>query len=572
MTDDSDTIKTLFYRFLTQSDNGILLLDDKNRILWANPASCRVLSLTETQILNSSMSGPEINTGIDAGYRLKPQDGDEIIFKGSVQNFTENGSEFRLLHIRNRSIISPLSGAEADLLITHIQDSHATDDILVWAVDTDFRYLYFNNNHKNAMKRVWNADIKPGTYILDYITDPEYRIVSEKNYRSILEGKPRNSIDHFTLKSGEDRYYENFGHLTRDSKDNISGLILYTVDITKKTENDNKLHLSLNLLESIMNSPEDLLIFSIDTDYKYLFFNKAHQNSMKRVWGTESKLGSSILEMIPDGEYRTKTKSFYDQSLTGIVTAELSTIRRHGEAITQRENISQPIKSENGDILGITIFSFDVTERLQAENALRDSLKEKEFLLKEIHHRIKNNFQMISGMLGIQKNTIGDEAAKVALQDSLMRVNTMGFIHETLYKGSNLGAVNMHDYCRTLVNSLRKLYSAGPGIEIFENIDDIELEIDRAIPAGLILNELLTNSLKYAFKERTAGAIKISLKKDRQNLIYLKVEDNGAGLADNLDLDKSATLGMKLVSAFVTQLNGNMEMKSEKGLSVEIKF
>lgn len=209
---------------------------------------------------------------------------------------------------------------------------------------------------------------------------------------------------------------------------------------------------------------------------------------------------------------------------------------------------------------------------VQQKTAIESALKEKEFLIKEIHHRVKNNLQIISSMLNLQAETIDNAAAKEVLQESRLRINSMALIHQLLYSKNNMLNVSISDYLNTLLSQIEKSYnSVSSKIVTDLKCDAINIDLDTAIPLGLIVNELVTNSYKHAFNKSDSGTISVSFSKNEiDNTYTLKVSDNGKGFdASKL---KNHSLGMELIQMLAEQLNSKMIFKNEGGTLAEITF
>jgi two-component sensor histidine kinase len=209
---------------------------------------------------------------------------------------------------------------------------------------------------------------------------------------------------------------------------------------------------------------------------------------------------------------------------------------------------------------------------LKEKNAIIEkSLKEKDTLLREIHHRVKNNLQVISSLLGIQSRSVKDEAAINALKEGRTRVQSMSLIHQDLYKHDNLKGINIKEYFEKLIKGIFETYKiSNDDIEVRHEVQEMTLDVDTAIPLGLILNELITNSLKYAF-QGGRGEIDISLKSIEDQII-LKVSDNGVGMGDADEIIKSESYGYDLIHALIDQLDGNLNLSMDKGCKVEVSF
>lgn len=215
----------------------------------------------------------------------------------------------------------------------------------------------------------------------------------------------------------------------------------------------------------------------------------------------------------------------------------------------------------------------DITKQKRNENLLESSLKEKEILLKEIHHRVKNNLQIISSLIVLQEQYIKDDHIINIFKDFQSRIKTMALIHQKLYDSENFSMIDLSKYIKDLIDNLQKVYSTiNKQIKVDLNIEHIELNLDEAISCGLIINELVSNSLKYAFSKVETGRINISLKKTSEKNILLEVRDDGPGLPDGFDYKSSNTLGLKLVETITKQMKGNFSIKNKDGTNVLINW
>ena len=210
---------------------------------------------------------------------------------------------------------------------------------------------------------------------------------------------------------------------------------------------------------------------------------------------------------------------------------------------------------------------------LEHKNQLvRESLREKEVLLKEIHHRVKNNLQVISSLLSLQSRQVQDESVQEAILEGRNRVRSMAMIHQDLYQTEHLSNIDVRNYINQLSKSLFDSYNIEPDrIRLETNIQPLQLDVDILIPLGLILNELITNALKYAYTEEQAGQLEISLQKEEQNL-NLRVADNGQGLPDGFDPSRASSMGYQLIQAFVEKLKGKLTVRNMKGAEIMLSI
>jgi two-component sensor histidine kinase len=210
--------------------------------------------------------------------------------------------------------------------------------------------------------------------------------------------------------------------------------------------------------------------------------------------------------------------------------------------------------------------------RLEAEGKLQASLDEKVLLLKEIHHRVKNNLQIIVSLLRLQKRQIADTATRQQILDSESRIRSMALVHEKLYRSTDFAYIDFEDYLKTLVNQLVPLYATNSGqIRIVVDMKGVSVDINQSIPLGLIMNELISNAMKYAFPEGRKGELSISGMQQEGSNVFT-VRDNGVGIPPGFDWHETKTLGMHLAIMLTDQLNGTIELEKGAGTSFRLTF
>jgi len=211
-------------------------------------------------------------------------------------------------------------------------------------------------------------------------------------------------------------------------------------------------------------------------------------------------------------------------------------------------------------------------QRKQAEDQIKKALKEKELLLKEIHHRTKNNLMVMSSILELQSQHINDEEVLDIFRESQDRANSMALIHERLYQSTDLKRIDFGEYIQNLTTDLFHTYLSDPSrIKLNINVDNEMVDIDTTVPLGLILNELVTNSMKYAFPDGAEGKIDIEFYKDDDEFVLI-VSDTGRGFPEDLDFRNTDSLGLQLVNNLTCQINGTIELERKKGTKFKIKF
>lgn len=248
------------------------------------------------------------------------------------------------------------------------------------------------------------------------------------------------------------------------------------------------------------------------------------------------------------------------------------TLKTRDNKLTNVSINAQIMTNSVNEPIGIEGSMRDISERKQMEIKLTKSLKEKEMLLKEIHHRVKNNLMIISSLLSLQSDYIKDKASKNIFIESQNRARSMALIHEKLYQSTDLKSINFGEYIKNLTKELFYTYRVGSvRVELVYNIEDLHLDINTAIPLGLIANELITNSLKYAFADGKDGLVDIEFKKVDHTYIFI-IKDNGVGLPEGFDFRNSDSLGLQLVNSLSEQIDAEIELNTDEGTEFKIKF
>jgi PAS domain S-box-containing protein len=215
----------------------------------------------------------------------------------------------------------------------------------------------------------------------------------------------------------------------------------------------------------------------------------------------------------------------------------------------------------------------DITERKRAEEQTKASLREKETLLREIHHRVKNNLQIISSLLYLQSSTLVDATARQALKQSQDRVHSMALVHEQLYRSSSLGAIDFGEHLRQLAGSVARSYGASSDrVRLEMKLESVAVDLDLAIPVSLIFNEVLTNAFKHAFPGERVGRVQVAFFADGPETLILRVRDDGVGLPPDSEFDAEHSLGLKIVRNLTEQIHGQLQIQSERGMTFQLSF
>lgn len=292
-------------------------------------------------------------------------------------------------------------------------------------------------------------------------------------------------------------------------------------------------------------------------------------------YARDELLGQMVETLLPErsrGHHPQHRMRFGAEPRVRPMGAELALFgRRKDGSEFPTEILLSPVKTDQGSLVSAAIR--DVTRTKEIEHQIRASLKEKEALLQEIHHRVKNNLQIIASLLSLQSGYISDPQTLMQFQESQGRIRSMALIHEKLYQSETLAAVDLADYVQSLSAILMRSYSANAKIRLVCETDPSMVSIDTAVPLGLMLNELVTNALKYAFPDGRLGCLTVALHTSVDGGFTMKVQDDGIGLAPDFQYEQASSLGLRLVRMFAKQLRARVVMRSQAGhTSFEIHF
>jgi PAS domain S-box-containing protein len=423
-----------------------------------------------------------------------------------------------------------------------------------------------------------------GRPIWDFISE-ECKPVAKSNLEKRSRGINVNYEVKLIRKDGSSRwaFISAKPFFNKDGK--FTGYLGMLTDITERKIAEEKLRESEEKYRNIVEiANEGILV--IDSELRVTFYNKKLMDMLG--YNSEEGLGRPIWDFIKEESIAT-AKQHMEIRRHGVNESyELELICKDGSSIWVLLN-AKSIFNKNGKFMGSISMLTDITERKVAAEALANIETARK---KEIHHRIKNNLQVISSLLDLQAETfrdqecIKDSEVLKAFRESQNRVISMALIHEELYKGGGFETLNFSPYIEELAENLFLTYSVG-NTDISLNMDLMEnafFDMDTAVPLGIIVNELVSNSLKHAFKGRDRGEIRIklsrkengecikSINEDCSTAYVLSVSDNGVGITENLDIEDLDSLGLQLVTTLVDQLDGELELKRDNGTEFTIRF
>ncbi len=325
--------------------------------------------------------------------------------------------------------------------------------------------------------------------------------------------------------------------------------------------------------KAILDSSSNTFLLTLTLEQRISSFNTHFESYFYKIFNVNIKEGetfdSFFKNVFTPPRLRFFRIIFYQVTIGKSYQFEVKVERNNIEVWL--EVFVNPIFDTRGKVAEISLVAHDVSEKRKYNMEIVESLKEKEVLLKEIHHRVKNNLQVISSILNLQSSFVKDEKTLGILQESRNRIRSMAIIHENLYRTEDFSSINFADYLQNLTANLVATYRIHDQVVLQSDLDSIDLILDQAIPCGLLVNELITNSLKYAWKPGEKGTITMELK-EKEGYVHLFIGDDGVGLPAKFEEINSDTLGLQLVVTLVEQLDGELTVESDNGTKYLIKF
>ena len=443
-----------------------------------------------------------------------------------------------------------------------------------------FNILYFPEKMKNKMKSdeiqkaeiigtLISSSIAPAIYFNDNetIKNEVNNLYNLKNIVFVLITDSHDSL----IYSNSYNISKSLNYKFTNKNDFITDTILYSITrIYLKNKYLGKIHMAYSLSEQMKSGINQSIIFMSITVFIFvigillsLIISKIITRQLNSIIRTAHSVKS--------GNFSKRVKIITNDEIGFLAGKFNEMLDNIEELYTNLENkVNERTKElkETNYLLEKEIMIKDNTTL-----KLQNSLQEKEILLKEIHHRVKNNLQVISSLLYLQSSKILEKEYKEIFNESQNRIKSMALVHEKLYKSVDLSGVELSDYIHSLISYLFKSYNVNyHKIKQEIQIDNIILSIDKSMPFGLIINELVTNSLKYAYEGREDGILRISIIKGMDEIIKVSVFDDGIGIPEDFDIKNSTSLGLRLVQTLVSQLEGTLHIVSNHGTEFIFEF
>ncbi len=444
-------------------------------------------------------------------------------------------------------------------------------NLFILSLDSDYRISSFNENFKRMIAKSRGIEVKIGDVFLDlFDIKTVARKKIEDRFARVLKGETLEFISHFPTLANE-VWVESFLNPVKLGNREVTEISFISHEITEKIESQRKIKESESNNRAILLALPDILT-KVNKDGYFIDFRLSQTHELDPVrphLKTSVFVGNHVKDVIKNPEIAQKFLEIIEKVLR---TNELETFTFEllqddtGRPLYYENRFSKMTDNE------VIVLARNVTETIEYEYMLVESVKEKEILLKEVHHRVKNNLQVINSILNLQSSYVDDPKTLEIINESQNRIRSMSYIHESLYQTKDFSAINFADFITNLVQNLVHSYQLYQDkIDLKLNIEPVKLALDQAIPCGLILNELVSNALKYAYPHDQKGQIVIEVF-EKKGKLSIGVEDFGIGLAEDFKIENSESLGLSLVHTLVDQLDGELMLKRLGGTKFLITF
>ncbi|WP_333318127.1 PAS domain S-box protein [Microcoleus sp. B4-C1] len=579
-----------FRATVEQAAVGITHPDATGRYLRVNQKFCEIVGYSASELLSRTWMDVTYPEDIDADLEQNKK-----LFAGKIDSFK---MEKRLLHkdgtvvwvnITVSLIKEPLSGAIYNVVVTEdISDRKKTEAALkeseerfrqlaeniesvFWMVNVQPQEIIYISP---AYAKIWGrscADLYAYGRFFTESFHPEDRDRVIATFTKQMESEK--DIEYRIFRSdGQIRWIRARAFPIRNQAGQVYRIVGIAEDISESKQAEKTIRESEERFRQLAENIQDSvwLMSAEFTDLLYL------SPAYEQIWGrSREELYADPLKMMEwvHPEDKILLEEAMGRVLQGESTNTEYRIFLPDGTIRWVCDRAFPIYDESGKIYRIAGICEDISDRKLTDARIQAALREKEVLLKEIHHRVKNNMQVISSLLQLQAQYIEDEATLTLFEESQTRIHSMALIHEQLYQSEHLDRIALSPYVENLVANLYQSFGCGnTSIKFNLKVDPIYLNIETAIPCGLIINELVSNSLKYAFISSLAGEISINFHEINNSQFHLTIQDNGRGFTANFDWENTETLGLRLVKMLAYQLEASIAIDSQRGTCYSLIF
>ncbi|MBP7735367.1 MAG: PAS domain S-box protein [Spirochaetes bacterium] len=522
--------------------------------------------------------------GLEVPIRIK--NGTIKTLQMSASRITYNGEPCVIIVTRD---LTERKLAEAKLN-TAFQQMHDIIEFLpdpTFVVDRDRRVIFWNKAMEDLTSIKKEDIIGQGDYayalpfyrerrpiLVDLVDQPSQELESRYNYVLRVGNSvyAETHVAHLNQDAGA--YIWGVASPLFDSSGSKIGAIEVLHDITERLKIKQALRESESLYRLLAENTDDV-IWLLNSDLCFTYISP----SIRKLRGFEPDevIGRTLEDMFTPESLKVIYELYehkmpdVERGLNPNTRIILEEYHKNGSTVWV-DNTVNVLRDPEGRLIGFMGVSKDISELKRIENELEKSLRQKEVLMKELQHRVKNNMNVIASLLNLEVDRLPDEDSRRIFHDARSRIDAMSAIYDKLVQSDDLDRIDLSDYIRDLVNMIAESYAMNKGtIRLSMNLDEVKLDIKRAVPLGLILNELITNAVKYAFPGGMSGEIGIRLRME-DGRINLGVSDNGVGLPEGAALDQAKSMGFRLINVLAKQIKGTLLIEQNLGTSVLLKF
>lgn len=448
---------------------------------------------------------------------------------------------------------------------------------MFWTADPELKLTSFNRGYGDMIERLYGErpeiNVEPNRPRRRFAS-PQYHAFWEARYTEAFAGRPLRFETDLVDKNGRRVCNEIFLSPVFGPDGRVTEVFGIGHEITEQKIAEDLVREGSARLQAIFDSSANMMIWTLDNERRITSCNDQFIRSIEHEHGIHFAIGDSFVDAMAARVPPDRVKALlarYDAAFKGKPQQfEVELMNKHGESVWV-ENFLNPIITD-GRVQELSCLAHGITDRKQAQIQLLQNLNEKEVLLKEVHHRVKNNLQIVSSILSLQTGHVGgDQRILELLRVSRDRIRSMSFIHESLYQTRDLSSIDLGAYVDGLSRNLVMSYSLNGKVTLETQVTHVDLVLDQAIPCGLILNELISNSLKHAFSNNLKGTVSVALELAGEQ-VRITVSDDGIGMPAGFDDQRDGNLGLELVHTLVDQLDGRIERRSGRGVTYLLTF
>jgi len=576
--------------------DGIMLTNPNGEILEANPAACEILGMTEQEIVERGRKGLVVkDEKLENALKERSETGQ---FTGELNFIHKDGHKIPV-DLTSSGFVNFAGERRTSLVFRDISDRKQQQQALrdekeftemvlnslpglFYILDEEGKVVRFNDRATEVFGMP--ADKIIGLSPAEFVHESDREKVPEEIRAVLDEGYREFEITLSTIGGNTATYQFNAERLEQNGQTFIIGTGL---DITEKKELENKLSSLLEqehtqrkkaeadrdkLKEMFEEAPSPKCMIE-GPELRYVIANKAY----REVVGQKNIIGKRVDEVVPEVEeqgYIDLLKRVYETGESYIGRGEPIYIDKDNKGSKQEyifNLLFAPLFDEDGEVYGIFVEALDYSEQIAYQNQLEESLREKETLLAEIHHRVKNNLAIVTSMMELQAMDSKNSELLDSLRVAQQRIQTIATIHELLYGADSLSQLDFGENVKQLVRNLEDVYSKREQISVNVDADSISLNINQAIPCALLVNEVITNAYKHAFTNQKNGKIDIKVTEDNDKVMVL-IKDNGIGVSDNIMEETTSSIGMTLIKLLEQQLEGEVTYANKNGTEFRLVF